>query len=74
MKNTDTADFNEPPPQMLDEINFSELVVFAVLRSLNPDKALGPDGTPGRILKETAQQIVLSISHLAVQTNHFIQR
>ena len=74
MKNTDTADFNEPPPQMLDEINFSELVVFAALRSLNPDKALGPDGTPGRILKETAQQIVLSISHLAVQTNHFIQR
>ena len=57
MKNTNTAHFNEPPPQILNEINFSELEVFAALRSLNPDKALGPDGIPGRILKETAQQI-----------------
>ena len=50
MKNTDTADFNEPHPQILNEINFSELEVFAALRSLNPDKALGPYCIPGRIL------------------------
>ena len=41
MKNTDTADFNEAPSQILNEINFSELEVFAALRSLNPDKCSG---------------------------------
>ena len=70
MKNTDTADFNEPPPQILNEINFSELEVFAALRSLNPDKALGPDGIPGRILKETAQQIAPSLTLLFNKSLH----
>ena len=70
MKNTDTADFNEPPPQILNEINFSELEVFATLRSLNPDKALGPDGIPGRILKETAQQIAPSLTLLFKKSLH----
>ena len=70
MKNTDTADFNEPPPQILDEINFSELEVFAALRSLNPDKALGPGGIPGRILKETAQQIAPSLTLLFNKSLH----
>ena len=37
MKNTDTADFNEPPPQILNEINFSELEVFAALLFLSRD-------------------------------------
>ena len=72
MKNTNTAHFNEPPPQILNEIDFSELEVFAALRSLNPDKALGPDGIPGRILKETAQQIAPSLTLLF--NKHFIQR
>ena len=71
MKNTDTADFSEPPPQILNEINFSELEVFAALRSLNPDKVLGPDGIPGRILKETAQQMRHHSPYCS--TNHFIQ-
>ena len=70
MKNTDTADFNEPSPQILNEINFSELEVFAALRSLNPDKALGPDGIPGRILKETAQQIAPSLTLLFNKSLH----
>ena len=70
MKNTDTADFNEPPPQILNEINFSELEVFAALRSLNPDKALGPDGIPGRILKETAKQIAPSLTLLFNKSLH----
>ena len=70
MKNTDTADFKEPPPQILNEINFSELEVFAALRSLNPDKALGPDGIPGRILKETAQQIAPSLTLLFNKSLH----
>ena len=39
MTSTDTADFNESSPQILDEIKFSALEVFAVFRSLNPDKA-----------------------------------
>ena len=70
MKNTDTADFNEPPPQILNEINFSELEVFATLRSLNPDKAPGSDGIPGRILKETAQQIAPSLTLLFNKSLH----
>ena len=68
MKNTDTADFNEPPPQILNEINFSELEVFAD----NPDKALGPDGIPGRILKETAQQIAPSLTLLFNKSLHSV--
>ena len=70
MKNTDTADFNEPPPQILNEINFSELEVFAALRSLNPDKVLRPDGIPGRILKETAKQIAPSLTLLLNKSLH----
>ena len=38
--------------------------MFAALRSLNPNKALGPDDIPGRILKQTAQQIALSLASL----------
>ena len=34
------------------------------------DKALGPDGIPGRILKETAQQIVPSLTLLFNKSLH----
>ena len=44
--------------------------MFAALRSLNPDKALGPDGIPGRILKETAQQIAPSLTLLFNKSLH----
>ncbi|CAB3994070.1 Hypothetical predicted protein [Paramuricea clavata] len=46
------------------EITLSELEVFSALRALDPDKALGPDGIPSRILKETAQQIAPSLTLL----------
>ena len=70
MTDTDPADFNEAPPQNLDELNISELEVVAALRGLNPDKALGPDGIPGRILKETAQQIAPTLTLLFNKSLH----
>ena len=44
---------------------------MAALRNLNPDKALGPDGIPGRILKESAQTIAPSLTLLFNKSLHF---
>ena len=59
-----------PLHKNLDELNFSELDVLAALRNLNPDKALGPDGIPGRILKESAQTIAPSLTLLFNKSLH----
>ena len=54
---------NEPNTEELER-TISELEVLSALRALDPDKTLGPDGIPSRILKETAQQIAPSITLL----------
>ncbi|CAB4029192.1 Hypothetical predicted protein, partial [Paramuricea clavata] len=71
MTDTDPADLGEAPPQNLDELNISELEVVAVLEGLNPEKALGPDGIPDRILKEeTAQHIAPTLTLLFNKSLH----
>ena len=51
------------------ELSFSDIVlhvgeVEAVLKSLDPNKATGPDEIPARILKETATTIAPSLCKL----------
>ena len=46
----------EPYPDMA-KIEITEEGVCKLLRNLNPHKASGPDGLPGRILKECADEI-----------------
>ena len=53
---------------VLSEIKLSEDEVAAVLRNLDPNKAGGPDGIPGRILKELANEIASSLCKLFNQS------
>ena len=51
---------SETSVDVLSEIELSEEVA-AVLRNLDPNKAGGPDGIPGRLLKELANEIAPSL-------------
>ena len=62
-----TNENDEPNTEEL-EITISELEVLSALRALDPDKALGPDGIPSRILKQIAQQIAPSITLLFIKS------
>ena len=53
---SDTISFGSPA-QTVKQINSKEHEVRLTLRSLNQDKAFGPDEIPGRILKATAEEI-----------------
>ena len=48
----------------LSEIELSEEEVVAALRNINPNKASGPDGIPGRLLKELVNEIAPSLHKL----------
>lgn len=53
---------------VLSEIKLSEDEVAVVLRNLDPNKAGGPDGIPGRLLKELANEIAPSLCKLFNQS------
>ena len=54
--------------KMLSEIELSEEEVAVVLRNLDQTKAGGPDGIPGRLLKELANEIAPSLCKLFNQS------
>ncbi|CAB3990484.1 Hypothetical predicted protein [Paramuricea clavata] len=67
--NATTTDINDTissgsPTQSIDQLSVTESDVLRTLKSLDPDKALGPDEIPGRILKVTANQIAPSLTRL----------
>ena len=67
--NATTTDINDTissgsPMQSIDQLSVTESDVLRTLKSLDPDKALGPDEIPGRILKVTANQITPSLTRL----------
>lgn len=47
--------------QTFNELTLTESKVLPAVKSLGPDKALEPDGIPGRILIATADQIAPSL-------------
>ena len=54
--------------EVLFEIEPSEEEITAILRNLDPNKAGGPDGIPGRLLKELAIEIAPSLCRLFNQS------
>ncbi|CAB4035087.1 Hypothetical predicted protein [Paramuricea clavata] len=67
--NATTTDINDTissgsPTQSIDQLSVMESDVLRTLKSFDPDKALGSDEIPGRILKVTANQITLSLTRL----------
>ena len=49
---------------LIDSIHFTPQAVFNLLHSLSVDKACGPDLISARLLKEGAESICVSLSHL----------
>ena len=54
--------------EVLSEIELSEEEIAAILGNLDPNKACGPDGIPGRLLKELANEIAPSLCRLFNQS------
>ena len=54
----------------MSELTFIEAEVIHVLRSLDSNKATGPDGIPARLLKETADVIAPSLCQLFNMSIH----
>ena len=52
-----SADTPHPPPSSIDTLTLQEHDVRWVLRSVNPRKVDGPDGVPGKVLREYADQL-----------------
>ena len=46
-----------PPPTSTDTLTLQEHEVRRVLRTVNPRKAAGPDGVPGKVLRACADQL-----------------
>ena len=44
--------------------------VLKLLQNINPNKATGPDGIPGRVLKECAQELAPVLTHLFQASLH----
>ena len=51
-------------PDLIDSVHFTPQAVFNLLNSLSVDKAYGPDLIPAKLLKEGAESIYVSLSHL----------
>ena len=51
-------------PDLIDSVHFTPQAVYDLLHSLCVDKACGPDLIPARLLKEGAESICVSLSHL----------
>ena len=51
-------------PDLIDSVHFTPQAVFNLLNSLSVDKACGPDLIPAKLLKEGAESICVSLSHL----------
>jgi hypothetical protein len=71
--NATTTDINYTissgsPTQSIDQLSVTESDVLRTLKSLDPDKALGLDEIPGRILKVTVNQIAPSLTHLFIKS------
>lgn len=45
-------------------LKVSELSVFKKMLSLNPSKAMGPDGVPGWLLKENAELFAQAVADI----------
>ncbi len=57
-----------PDPKLkMDNIEITDLDVYSVLNSLDPNKATGPDGIPARLLKTCALALYQPIHHIFTQ-------
>jgi hypothetical protein len=63
-KKANEEDVIESDEPIMTDLTFCEAEVSYVLRSLDSNKATGPDGIPARLLRETADVITPSLCKL----------
>ncbi len=56
-----------PPPPWISDLEIGIMGIFQQLKLVRPDRATGRDKAPACVLNETANQIVLLITHLFQQ-------
>jgi len=62
--NASLPPFDSAPDNSLSNIDFNEEDTLHILKSLDPNKAIGPDGISPRVLKICAQEIAPSLTRL----------